>query len=64
MTSPDFRWFDLHEDHGVLELAEDLSPPGLALELHVARDPETVSILAWWMSEHGEWLGCVLVGQA
>lgn len=64
MIAPPFTWFDLHEDHGVLELAEHISPPGLALELHVARDPETGRTLAWWMSDTGEWLGAVVPGEA
>jgi hypothetical protein len=63
MFAPIFTWHDLHPDHGVLELHEHCTPLGLALELHVVVDPEHGGSLAWWQTERGDWLGCVLAGE-
>jgi hypothetical protein len=56
-------WFDLEPDYGVLELHEDVTAPGPALELHVALF-ERAGVVAWWTTEHGETLGFVEVGAA
>lgn len=53
---------DLDEDHVVLEIHEDLTAPGPALELHVVIDRGET--LAWWAVESGRRLGEVLIGQA
>ena len=57
-------WFDLAEDHGVLELPEHLTSPGPALELHVVISSDGTGTVAWWESDDGGWLGVVDVGLA
>ena len=43
-TDPVFTWHDLGGGHGVLELHECLTPPRMALELHVVVDPLALKI--------------------
>ncbi len=50
--------------YGVLEVHEALTPPGLALELHVVVGSDEHGTLAWWEAENGTWLGHVEVGLA
>jgi hypothetical protein len=56
-------WFDLSPHYGVLELDEEVTAPGPALELHVVRS-EGVGLVAWWSTERGETLRFVEVGRA
>jgi hypothetical protein len=59
-----FTWHDLQENHRVLELHECVTPPDLALELHIVPDPESLgSSLAWWQTDRGAWLAAALVGE-
>lgn len=44
---PDFTWHDLEQDHGVLELAEDVTAPGPPLELDVHLTEDGVSVLVY-----------------
>ena len=54
-------WFDLGPDYGVLELNEEVTLPGPALELHLMMS-ERGGLVAWWSTERGESRGLVLVG--
>jgi len=56
------QWFDLEEDHGVLELHERTFG-GIGLELHIVIDSETGDAIAWWERE-GEWFAVAHVGRA
>ena len=62
MTNPDAQWFDLDDDHGVLELHERVAE-GVGLELHVAHTLR-FGLIAWWERDDGAWLGMVEVGRA
>ena len=62
MTTSDAQWFDLAEDHGVLELHERFTC-GVGLELHLVTDSETGETIAWWERE-GEWFAVADVGRA
>ncbi len=55
-------WHDVTSDHGILELHEDLTAPGPALELHVVN--ESGVAVAWWEDDNGTWLRIVDVGKA
>lgn len=55
--------FTFDANHCVLEFSEDLTPPGLALELHLAR-PTDRELCAWWLAEDGSLLALQEVGQA
>jgi hypothetical protein len=55
-------WYDLTETFGVLELHEELTAPGPALELHVIRSPSRTC--ACWVSDDGRMVWWVPVGQA
>jgi hypothetical protein len=61
---PHLVWHDLAPDHGVLELHEALTAPGLPPELHVVTDCETGSTAAWWEDDEGTWLWITDVGKA
>jgi hypothetical protein len=41
-------WFDVAADYGFLELAQELTAPCPALELHLVIDSETDGTIAWW----------------
>ncbi len=56
------KWFDLDEDHGVLELDEHLTG-GVGLELHLAYASRW-GWLAWWERDDGAWLGIARIGAA
>jgi hypothetical protein len=60
---PRLVWHDLAPDHGVLELHEELTAPGPALELHVVTDTATGAAAAWWEDDEGTWLRIVEVGR-
>ena len=62
MTASDAQWFDLAEDHGVLELHERVAG-GTGLELHLVVDHETDDSIAWWERE-GEWFAAASVARA
>lgn len=55
---------DLSDDHVVLELHEDLTAPGPAVELHLVQDSETGGTIAWWEDDAGRFLGVASVGRA
>jgi hypothetical protein len=61
---PGLTVHDLAPDHVVLELREDLTAPGPALELHVVQDSETGQTIAWWEDECGAWLRLAPIGIA
>ena len=61
---PDLVWFDLGDDYGVLELDERLTPPGLALELHVLKLHDSAETFAWWRTDAPGRAWPVRVGQA
>jgi hypothetical protein len=52
----------LGADHVVVELHEQLTAPGPAVELHVVLDPETGETAAWWEDDRGILLRAALVG--
>lgn len=56
------NWFDLDEDHGVLEFHEYLTG-GVGLELHLVHTPHW-GWLAWWERDDGAWLGMARIGAA
>ena len=51
-TTTTFTLWNLGADHMVYELGEDVTPPGLALELHFLRT-ETGRPVAVWLLETG-----------
>jgi hypothetical protein len=56
-------WFDVAPNGGVLELHEELTARGPALELHLVIDPETDATIALWaMGDRGLWLGKAVIG--
>ena len=62
------EWFDLgtgdgDEAGGVLELPESTTPPGLALELHLAVGTGDRTV-AYWMLDDGTFVMEVQPGQA
>jgi len=61
-TEATATWYDLTDNLGVLELYEDLTAPGPALELHLLRTPTKTH--ACWVSEDGRMQWWVRVGEA
>jgi hypothetical protein len=60
----DLAIHNLADDHIVIELHQQLTAPGPALELHVVIDSETDRTSAWWEDEEGNWLREAQVGGA
>jgi len=62
ITDNAYEWFDLEQDHGVLELDQALTTPGPALEMdvHLTED----GVIAFWLTDAGTMLRPVEVGEA